>query len=164
MSTNAFPQSVTKPRRQVKYLIGAAIIFAVIGYLIFFGLANTQQYYKKVGELLGEKATLIGQGVRVGGNLVPTSIKEDIKNNQISFELTDGSQVLPISYNGVVPDTFAKATEVIAEGKLNNDGTFTASLVLAKCPSKYDAAGNQPSDYQWYNGKDLQNLQGPQAQ
>jgi cytochrome c-type biogenesis protein CcmE len=151
MSVSTFPQTAPKsrPKYQVKYLIGLAVILGVIGYLIFFGISSTQQYYKKVGELLADKATLTGQGVRVGGNLVPSSIQEDVKNNKISFVISDGASQLPVSYNGVVPDTFNKATEVIAEGKLNPDGTFTATTVLAKCPSKYSAANTQASDYQW---------------
>ncbi len=151
MSTSTFPQTARKPRAkyQVKYLVGLALILGVIVYLIFFGLSSTQQYYKKVGELLAQKATLTGQGVRVGGNLVPSSIQEDIPHNKISFVIADGAAQLPVSYNGVVPDTFNKATQVIAEGKLNPDGTFTASTVLAKCPSKYDAASIPASDYQW---------------
>jgi cytochrome c-type biogenesis protein CcmE len=155
MSVNAFPQSARKPRAkyQTKYLIGAFLILAVIGYLIFFGISSTQQYYYSVGELFNKGQSAVGQGMRVGGNLVQSSIKEDIKNNQISFAISDGAHSLPISYKGVVPDTFDKATQVIAEGKLNPDGTFTASLVLAKCPSKYDA-----STLQWYSTADSGNL------
>ncbi len=157
MSASTFPQTARRPRAkyQIKYLVGLALILGVIGYLIFFGLSSTQQYYKKVGELLAQRTTLTGQGVRVGGNLVPASIHEDIPHNQISFVISDGAAQLPVSYNGVVPDTFNKATEVIAEGKLNPDGTFTASTVLAKCPSKYDAASIPASDYKWqtFSGK-----------
>ncbi len=149
MSVNAFPRAARKPARQYRYLVGAVLVFGVIGYLIFFGISSTQQYYLTVGELYGKGQTVIGQGVRVGGNLVASSIHQDIKDNQISFDLSDGSHQLAISYNGAVPDTFDKATEVIAEGKLNPDGTFTASQVLAKCPSKYDAANVNPSTYQW---------------
>jgi cytochrome c-type biogenesis protein CcmE len=155
MSINTFPQSARKPRAkyQTRYLIGAFLILAVIGYLIFFGISSTQQYYLSVGELFNKGQPVVGQGVRVGGNLVQDSIKEDIKNNKISFAISDGSRNLPVSYNGVVPDTFDKATQVIAEGKLNPDGTFTASLVLAKCPSKYDA-----SKLEWYSTADSGNL------
>ena len=155
MSVNTFPQSARKPRAKYKarYLIGAFLILAVIGYLIFFGISSTQQYYLSVSELFNKGQSVQGQGVRVGGNLVQDSIKEDIKNSKISFAITDGSLNLPVSYNGVVPDTFDKATQVIAEGKLNPDGTFTASLVLAKCPSKYDA-----SKLEWYSTADNGNL------
>jgi cytochrome c-type biogenesis protein CcmE len=155
MSLNTFPQSARNPRAkyQTRYLIGAFLILAVIGYLIFFGISSTQQYYLSVGELFNKGQSVVGQGVRVGGNLVQYSIKEDVKSSKISFAISDGSRSLPVSYNGVVPDTFDKATQVIAEGKLNQDGTFTASLVLAKCPSKYDA-----SKLQWYSTADSGNM------
>jgi cytochrome c-type biogenesis protein CcmE len=155
MSVNAFPQTAARRRAkyQTRYLIGAFLILAVIGYLIFFGISSTQQYYLTVGELFNKGQTVAGQGVRVGGDLVQDSIHQDVKNSQISFAISDGSRSLPISYNGAVPDTFDKATQVIAEGKLNPDGTFTASLVLAKCPSKYDA-----SKLEWYSTADGGNL------
>lgn len=148
MNVNSFPQAAVKPRAKykAKYLIGAFLILGVVAYLIFFGISSTQQYYLSVTELFNKGQPMVGQGVRVGGNLVQGSIKQDIKANQISFAISDGSHDLPVSYNGVVPDTFDKATQVIAEGKLNQDGTFSASLVLAKCPSKYDA-----SKLEWYS-------------
>ncbi len=150
MSVNSWPQTDTraakKPRYQIKYLIGLLLIFGVIGYLIFFGISSTQQYYLTPSELFNKGQTVIGQGNRVGGNLVPNSIQQDIKNNKISFAITDGTKQLPVSYDGVVPDTFPKATQVIVEGKLNGNGTFVASEVLAKCPSKYDASQIQTYD------------------
>ncbi len=144
MSVNSWPQTTprkaSKPNYQIKYLVGLALILGVIGYLIFFGISSTQQYYVTPSELFSKGQAVLGQGERVGGNLVPSSIQQDVKNNQISFSITDGTHQLPVSYNGVVPDTFPNATQVIVEGKLNGSGTFVASEVLAKCPSKYDAS------------------------
>jgi cytochrome c-type biogenesis protein CcmE len=60
---------------------------------------------------------------------------------------------LPVVYNGVLPDTFEKSTQVIAEGKLGSDGVFHASLVMAKCPSKYD-----PSQVEWHTSTEPGNL------
>lgn len=153
MATTA---TTTKPRssRQIRFLIGAFLIFGVIGYLIFFGLTNTQQYFLTVGELQGKGSSAVGQGVRVGGNLVQKSISKDIKASQIAFAITDGTKQLNVRYGGVVPDTFDQATEVIAEGKLGSDGTFVATQVLAKCPSKYDS-----SKLEWYDSSAGGNLQ-----
>lgn len=149
------PNSKPRSSRQIKFLIGAVLIFGVIGYLIFFGLSSTSQYYLTVGELATKGSTMVGQGVRVGGDLVQTSINKDVKSNQISFAITDGAKQLNVKYSGVVPDTFDRATQVIAEGKLNSDGTFVATQVLAKCPSKYDAADiSAPANYQWQTFSD----------
>jgi cytochrome c-type biogenesis protein CcmE len=60
---------------------------------------------------------------------------------------------MPVYYRGVLPDTFEKSTQVIAEGKMGKDGVFQATLVLAKCPSKYD-----PSKIDWYSSTDKGSL------
>ncbi len=140
MATSTFSQNEPKPKPkyQIKYLIGAGIILAVIIGLIGFGLTQTGQWAVNLAELKAKGDAAIGQGVRVSGQLEANSIAKDVKANQIAFVLTDGTNRLPISYKGVVPDTFNRAVEVIAEGKLNPDGSFTATNLLARCPSKYD--------------------------
>jgi cytochrome c-type biogenesis protein CcmE len=140
MSTPTLSQVKAKPKQkyQVKYLIGAIAIFGVIGYLIFFGLSQTSQWAMTLTELNTKGSSAVGQGVRVTGQLQANSVQKDVKANKIAFVLTDGVHQLPVSYNGVVPDTFDRAVEVVAEGKLNPDGSFTATNLLAKCPSKYD--------------------------
>lgn len=140
MSTPTLSQvkAKPKPKYQVKYLIGAIAIFGIIGYLIFFGLSQTSQWAMTLTELNSKGNSAIGQGVRVTGQLQADSVQKDVKANKIAFVLTDGVHQLPVSYNGVVPDTFDRAVEVVAEGKMNPDGSFTATNLLAKCPSKYD--------------------------
>jgi cytochrome c-type biogenesis protein CcmE len=145
-STFSQPKSKTKPKYQVKYLVGAGIIFAVIIGLIVFGLTQTGQWAVNLAELAAKGETAVGQGVRVSGQLEANSVAKDVKANKIAFVLTDGVNRLPVSYNGVVPDTFDRAVEIVAEGKLNPDGSFTATNVLAKCPSKYDE-----SKLEWYD-------------
>lgn len=145
-STFSKPKTKTKPKYQAKYLVGAGIIFAVIIGLIVFGLTQTGQWAVNLAELSAKGASAIGQGVRVSGQLEANSVSKDVKANKIAFVLTDGVNRLPVSYNGVVPDTFDRAVEIVAEGKLNPDGSFTASNVLARCPSKYDE-----SKLEWYD-------------
>lgn len=154
MATTTLSKAKPKPRYQVKYLVGAFLIFGVIGYLIFFGLTQTSQWALNLGEFAAKGPSAIGQGARISGQLEANSVQKDIKGNKIAFVLTDGKNRLPVNYSGVVPDTFDRATEVVVEGKLASDGTFAASNVLAKCPSKYDE-----SKLEWYDsskGGDMQ--------
>lgn len=148
MATSTFSQNKAKPKPkyQIKYLLGAVLIFGVIGYLIVFGLTQTSQWAINVTQLREKGDSAIGQGARVTGQLEANSVEKDVKANKIAFVLTDGVHRLPVSYAGVVPDTFDRAVEVVAEGKLNPDGTFTATNVLARCPSKYDE-----SQLEWYD-------------
>ncbi len=145
-STLANKKAAGKPKYQLKYLLGAVVIFGVIAYLIFFGLTQTSQWSVPVGELLARGDSAVGQGARVSGQLEANSVQKDVKANKIAFVLTDGTNRLPVIYSGVVPDTFERAVEVVAEGKLNADGSFTASNILARCPSKYDE-----SKLEWYD-------------
>lgn len=166
MATSTFSKNkpAPKPKYQLKYLIGAVVIVGVIGYLIFFGLTQTSQWSINVSELKAKGSAVVGQGVRVSGQLQANSVQKDVEDNKIAFVMTDGANQLPVTYNGVVPDTFERAIQVVAEGKLNPDGSFTASTVLAKCPSKYNDATNQPADYQWYDGNQISSVTGPQGQ
>ena len=130
---------------QTKLLLGAFMILAAIGVYAFLNLQSTQQYFLTLAELKAKGNAAYTQSVRVSGELVPNSTKVDSKNIIARFSMTDGSITMPVEYvNGILPDTFEKATQVIAEGRLASDGTFRATLVLAKCPSKYD-----PSTIEW---------------
>ncbi len=61
----------------------------------------------------------------------------------VRFNVTDGQAAIPVEYHGVVPDTFVDGADVVVEGGLRQDGTFVASNLLAKCPSKYEAAAKR---------------------
>ena len=59
-----------------------------------------------------------------------------------------GATPLPVVYRGgQVPDIMGDNIEVVAEGKLDAYGTFTANTVLAKCPSRLDSTGPEERDY-----------------
>jgi cytochrome c-type biogenesis protein CcmE len=49
---------------------------------------------------------------------------------------------MPVYYKGgPVPDIFGEEVQVVVEGKVGPDGTFQASTLLAKCPSKFESEG-----------------------
>jgi cytochrome c-type biogenesis protein CcmE len=139
--------------RQTKLLLGAFVILAAIGLFIFSSLQGNQQYFLTLDELKAKSDFATKQTVRVGGNLAPNTTKINPKDLTAEFTITDGTNVLPVTYKGVLPDTFEKSTQVIAEGKLGSDGVFHASLVLAKCPSKYD-----PAQVEWHQSDQSGNL------
>ncbi len=57
----------------------------------------------------------------------------------MSFTIADEKgKTMPVTYKGVVPDSFQPGAEVILEGKLREEGGFAATTMLAKCASKYE--------------------------
>jgi len=67
----------------------------------------------------------------------------------VKFRITDGKQVIPVVYKGIIPDTFTDAEDiqVVVEGRLGRDGVFHATTLLAKCASRYENAPGK-GDYE----------------
>src|SRR3954467_15240018 len=119
-----------------KVLAVGAVIFAAVGYLVFTGLQTTTVYYLTVGELQSRGPS--GQQVRVAGIVAPGTIQQGT-DLSLRFKVQDASGQLPVVYSGgATPDIFRDQVEVVAEGKYATDGTFHATNLLAKCPSKFE--------------------------
>lgn len=127
-----------------KFLIGALLIVGSVGFLIASGVKETGVYFLTPTELASKTAsdpTFYNMGLKLGAKVVPGSIKRDPTSQQIDFVVSDGARQYPVSYKGIVPDTFTDANdiEVIVEGRLGRDGVFHATEVFAKCGSRYEA-------------------------
>jgi cytochrome c-type biogenesis protein CcmE len=128
-----------------KFLLGAAAIVASVGFLIAEGVKETGVYFLTPTELAAKTQadpTFYDVGLKMGAKVVPGSVRRAPDNRQIDFQVSDGTKTYPVTYRGLVPDTFTDANdiEVIVEGRLGRDGVFRATEVLAKCGSRYDAA------------------------
>lgn len=136
--------------RQKKFIIGGIIILLAIGSLIFYAMMGTTQYYMTVAELKKSAATLApAEQVRVSGVVADGSIQSDPANNTIRFQVYDRNGdpnvTMNVEYKGVVPDTFKPGGDAIMEGVYstgNNGELFTATSLMAKCPSKYEPASS----------------------
>jgi cytochrome c-type biogenesis protein CcmE len=119
---------------------GGAIVLG-IAYLIVTALQTSTVYYITVGELLQRgPAAASAQQVRVAGDVVPGSVEKIDAGLAIRFLVHDGSGQIPVYYRGgPVPDIFGEEVQVVVEGRVGPDGTFQASTLLAKCPSKFEA-------------------------
>jgi len=125
-----------------KFLIGAAVIVAGVTGLIVTGVKETGIYFLTPTQLVERTrsdSTFHDVGLKVGAKVVPGSVRRDSRT--IDFRVTDGTSEFPVTYTGLVPDTFTDASniEVIVEGKYGRDGVFHATEVLAKCGSRYEA-------------------------
>jgi cytochrome c-type biogenesis protein CcmE len=128
-----------------KFLLGAALIVVSVAVLIGEGVRQTGVYFLTPAELAAKSAAdptfAENVGFKVGAKVVPGSIRRDPAARTISFEVSDGVKRYPVTYRGLVPDTFTDAAdiEVIVEGRLGRDGVIRATDVLAKCGSRYEA-------------------------
>lgn len=134
-------------KKQSKFLAGGALMLGVVGYLMVTGMKDSMTYFLTPAELAqrvsANPAFAEEVGVRVGGRVVPGSVRFDQKTLDLRFTLVDietGRTSFPVHYNGPLPDTFQEGRDVVVEGNYRPGGTFQASNVLTKCGSRYEAA------------------------
>ncbi len=125
-------------RRKTKVVLCLSVIVACLVYLVVSGFQGASVFFFTVSELQAKEATIGGQRVKVAGKVVDGSIEQDKGTMKVSFQAEEGGHILPVTYKGIVPDTFKDGAEVVVEGKSGADGVFHADVLLAKCPSKYE--------------------------
>lgn len=131
-------------KRKLRLVLVGAGILACVGFLLAVTLTSKTGlvYYYTVSEFLALDGPRDG-GVRINGKVADGSIVRQKSGMDVRFSVTDGRKLLPVEYHGVVPDTVVDGADVVVEGGLRQDGTFVASSLLAKCPSKYEAAAKR---------------------
>ncbi|MGC8779320.1 MAG: cytochrome c maturation protein CcmE [Anaerolineae bacterium] len=131
-----------RANRQIKFILGGAVVLGLIAYLIVSAISSSGAYYREVGEVLNEQAALVGKNLRVSGNIVTESIRYDAATLDLSFRIADpkdaGKQIA-IHFHGVKPDQMEReGSSAIVEGKMGANGVIEANNLLLKCPSRYE--------------------------
>lgn len=128
--------------------VGLVTVAAAIAGLVLTMMKDSAVYSKPVDELVRDKAKFVGRPVRADGNLLHGSLAYRAQPCEYRFTITKNGVDVPVRYpQCVVPDTFRDVAGmdvgVTVEGSLAADGTFEATSVLAKCPSKYEMKERQ---------------------
>jgi cytochrome c-type biogenesis protein CcmE len=129
-------------RASTKVLIAGILVVGTVGFLMASGIKETGVYFLTPSELSAKVSadpSFHDVGVKMGAKVVPGTIERDVATQTIRFEATDGQITYPVVYRGLAPDTFTDDVEVVVEGRLQPDGTFRATTLLAKCGSRYEA-------------------------
>src|SRR5579862_5614999 len=139
----------------VKIGIAAAIIVGTICWLAFTGYGSSKSYYVTIAELGGMGDKAYHSHLRVEGFVQLGSIEQN--GTHVTFVLNEfeshspkasTGRLLKVVYKGSEPppDTFKDDSQALADGSFGKDGVFHASVLQAKCASKYAPAqpGGQP--------------------
>ena len=136
--------------RRYKFGVGAGVLVAAIGYLMYAGLQQSSAYYVTVDEFLARRDELTGQGLRVAGRVAAGSLvsRTSAAGTEMTFAIGDfkgpapAGQTVRVAFKGIVPDMFAEGRDVIIEGRYS-DGTLRAQQIMTSCPSKYEAESGE---------------------
>lgn len=125
-------------RRRITIFVVFAAVIGVIGWLLVSGFNDTMVYYITVSELKVQGVKAEGKGLRVSGKVVPGTVERSSDGLMLKFTLDELGETMPVSYRGIVPDTFKEDGGVLLEGKFAG-GEFQAAQIFTKCASKYEA-------------------------
>lgn len=124
-----------KPRHKRALLIVAAIaVIGVAALLILNALNSNIALYVTPSEVAAGKSPQ-GQAFRIGGMVKDDSVKRD--GLTVHFVITDLVKDIPVSYTGILPDLFKEGKGAVIQGRLDANGQFIASEVLAKHDENY---------------------------
>jgi cytochrome c-type biogenesis protein CcmE len=131
----------------VQIALGALLIAGLVGWL---GASQSGDaaftYFQTLGEF--RASGTVGEPVRVHGFVAVGTIQRDVAGKRVTFAVQEqaphaggsAAGALQVEYASLeTPDLFKDGAEVVVEGKLAPSGTFHATNLLAKCPSKFEA-------------------------
>jgi cytochrome c-type biogenesis protein CcmE len=132
----------------VQIALGAGLVALLLGWYGWTQLEAGAFVYYQTLEEFRERGTP-GEAARVHGYVAAGSIERDVEARVVRFRVQSqpphagGSELdaLHVTYANLdTPDLFKDGAEVVVEGRLadEGDGSFLATNVLAKCPSKFE--------------------------
>lgn len=122
-----------------KLIVMGVVVIGALAYLLASGFASHSLHDAEVSEIVNNPLKYQDKGIRVSGTVISGTVKK--AQLDLAFDMKDknNDSFIKVEYKGIVPDAFQEEVEVIVEGTYNEaDKKFTASSLLAKCPSRYE--------------------------
>lgn len=125
---------MTRKQKRSVVIFGALAMLGIAVALVLTALSDQVTFFRTPSELLTSPQENTGR-VRLGGLVENGSVKKD--DSTVEFAIEDANDRILVRYAGILPDLFREGQGVIAEGQLQDDGTFLADSVLAKHDETY---------------------------
>ena len=122
-------------KRKLRLVLALSVAVLLAGALVYTSFAGATEA-STPSQLKASAES--GRSYELTGKVVDGSVER--RGDSLRFAIRDreGTERLPVNYEGVVPDPFRDGREVIVSGRLEG-GTFVAERdsLVTKCPSKF---------------------------
>jgi cytochrome c-type biogenesis protein CcmE len=126
-----------KPRRKRFAFIGLGLVVLGIATVLVLNAFQSNLVFFFTPSQVANGEVPQGRSFRIGGMVEDGSLVRENDGLTVRFIVTDTAKRVPVTYKGILPDLFKEGKGAVAQGKLNADGTFVASEVLAKHDENY---------------------------
>ena len=124
-----------KSRYKRALIITAGLVVVGLAALLILNALNSNiALFVTPSEVAAGKAPK-GQAFRIGGMVKDQSVRRD--GLTVHFVITDLVKDIPVAYTGILPDLFKEGKGAVIQGRMNANGEFIASEVLAKHDENY---------------------------
>ena len=126
----------TKRKKRLQFILFVVCVLMIATGLVLYALRQNINLFYTPSQLVAGEAphhTL----VRLGGMVVKGSLKHDSKSLRVDFILSDLKHTQRVTFSGVLPTLFREGQGIVAQGRLENNGVFVATEVLAKHDENY---------------------------
>lgn len=120
------------------------VVLAAAGWAVAAtrGLKRGVVYYYTPSEADGRRPS--GEVIRVGGQVVPGSVRWDAARSVLRFRLSDGKATLAVANSGAAPQQFRAGAGAVVEGRLAG-GVLRSDQVIVKHDQNYRPPGPKPA-------------------
>ncbi len=126
-----------KARHKRFLWIGAAVALLAIAVTLVLNAFNDNLVFFQTPSDVVDGKVPKGRNFRIGGMVEKGSIQRAADGLTVSFIITDTVKSIPVTYKGALPDLFKDGKGAVAQGKLDDNGNFIATEILAKHDENY---------------------------
>jgi cytochrome c-type biogenesis protein CcmE len=126
-----------KPRtRRALWIVAGLAGVGVAAALVLNAFQSNLVFFLTPSQVAADEAPK-NRAFRIGGLVEAGSVVRDKDGLTVRFRVTDTAKTIPVVYTGILPDLFREGKGVVAQGRVEADGTFRAAEVLAKHDENY---------------------------
>ena len=127
--------------KQRRLFLAFSLVFAggALAFISFGNLGENLVYYWDPSQVVeaGDKA--YGATIRLGGVVKEGTLKWDESQNELNFEVTDGTEIIKVHASGAPPQMFREGIGVVVEGTMVKGGVFESDRLMVKHSNEYKA-------------------------
>lgn len=123
-----------KKQRRIQVIVLAFVALGIATALIGYAMRDGINFFRSPTQVT-EQPPQPGEVFRIGGLVEEGSLKRG-QSETISFSVTDGNAVVPVTFTGILPDLFEEGEGMVGMGQMQGD-VFVATEILAKHDETY---------------------------
>ncbi|HYM62006.1 MAG TPA: cytochrome c maturation protein CcmE [Thermoanaerobaculia bacterium] len=151
METQPSASDITR-RNSRRFMLGAFLVAAIAFAIIAgSGINKNLVYYWTPKDLRAAGDKAYGATIRLGGQVVPGSVKPHGSTSGIDFDVTDKKSLVHVKTSGIPPQMFREGIGVVVEGTMTREGYFKSDRLMVSHNNEY----RTPKDGQNVNAEEL---------